>query len=162
MPEFAKDMIEKFFSNLKFHKFHWSHMMAVIVLVGYFFISKMNLVHALRNENLFLSFLQIYVFGIFFACLFLYIFSHDKFFWIARQIEKEEKNKEEKYIKKYIHHGKILGTFLIGAIGGPIFSSLTARILLNNFRFKYLVIILANIPSTLFTLGVGWGILRFV
>jgi len=146
----------------KHSHFHWIHLIAVFILVGYFVLSKVNLVHALSNENLTISFLQIYLFGIFFACLFLYIFSHDKFFPVARQIEKEEKNKENKYLKKYIHHGKILATFLIGVIGGPVFSSLTARLLLKNYAFKYLVVVIANIPSTLFTLGIGWGILSFV
>ncbi len=136
--------------------------MAVVVLVGYFFISKINIIHAISRGNAIESFLQLYLFGVFFACLFLFIFSHEKFFPFAKEIENKEQKNEKKYLKKYIHHGKILGTFLIGSIGGPIFSSLTARMLLNSFRFKYIIIILANIPSTLFTLGVGWGILKFV
>lgn len=143
-------------------KIHWIHLIAMFILGGYLVLSKVNLVSAMTRETLTLSFIQLYIFGIFFACLFLYLFSHEKFFPIAKEIEKNEEKKERKYLKKYIHHGKIMGTFLIGAIGGPIFSSLTARILLNSFRFKYLIIILANIPSTLFTLGVGWGILKFV
>ncbi|MEK7472558.1 MAG: hypothetical protein AAB625_00825 [Patescibacteria group bacterium] len=147
---------------LKHSHFHWIHLVAVFILGGYFVLSKVNTVNAILKENPIETFLQLYLFGTFFACLFLYIFSHEKFFPFAKDIEKQEQRNENKYLKKYFHHGKILGTFLIGAIGGPIFSSLTARILLNNFRFKYLIIILANIPSTLFTLGVGWGILRFV
>ena len=147
---------------LKHSHFHWIHLVAVFILGGYFVLSKVNTVNAILKENPIETFLQLYLFGTFFACLFLYIFSHEKFFPFAKDIEKQEQRNENKNLKKYFHHGKILGTFLIGAIGGPIFSSLTARILLNNFRFKYLIIILANIPSTLFTLGVGWGILRFV
>lgn len=125
---------------------------------GYFVLSKVNLAHALLNENSVVSFLQIYLFGIFFACIFLYIFSHDKFFPIAREIEKEEKRKERKYLSKYLHHGKLLATFLIGVAGGPVFSSLTARLLLNRYWYKYLVVLVANIPSTIITLGLGHGI----
>lgn len=135
--------------------FHWTHLFAIIVLALYFIASKINLAHALGNQNVFWVFMQIYLFGIFFACLFLYIFSHDRFFPIAREIEKTEKKKEKKYLDKYLHHGKILATFLIGVVGGPVFSSLTARLLINNHWYKYLIIILANIPSTIITAGFG-------
>ncbi len=104
--------------------------------------------------------MQIYLFGIIFACLFLFIFSHEKFFSFAQDIEKQEAKKEKAYLKKYIHHGKVLGTFLIGTIGGPVFSSLTARLLLNNYPFKYLLVILSNIPSTIFTVGVSSGLVH--
>lgn len=153
-------------SNLKFKisnlKLHGIHLLAVLILGGYFVLSKINTVYALTRNNIVESFLQLYLFGIFFACLFLYIFSHEKFFPIAKDIEKQERKKEKKFLKKYIHHGKIFGTFIIGVLGGPIFSSLTARLLLNNYAFKYVLIILANIPSTLFTLGLGRGILNFI
>ena len=145
--------------NLKLHKIH---LIAVFILGSYFVLSKINLVHALSNPNFIISFLQIYLFGIFFACLFLFIFSHEKFFTFAKDMEKQEQAKEKTFLKKYIHHGKILATFVIGVIGGPVFSALTARILLNNFSLKYLLVIIANIPSTLFTLGIGRGILSFI
>jgi len=145
--------------NLKLHKIHLT---AVIILGVYFTLSKINLVHALSSPNFIASFLQIYLFGIFFACLFLFIFSHEKFFTFAKDIEKQEQAKEKTFLKKYIHHGKILASFVIGVIGGPVFSSLTARLLLNNYSFKYLLVILANIPSTVFTLGIGRSILSFI
>mgnify|MGYP001588608166 CR=1 FL=1 len=144
------------------HKFHWIHLMAVFILGSYFVLSKINLVNALTKETVIGSFIQLYLFGISFACLFLYIFSHEKFFPFAKDIEKQEQKKEKKFLKKYVHHGKLLGTFIIGAIGGPVFSSLTARFLLNNYWYKYLIVILANIPSTIFTLGLGRGILSFI
>lgn len=146
--------------KIKKHKFHWIHLIAVFVLGGYFVLSKVNLVHALSANNFISSFLQLYLFGIFFACLFLFVFSHEKFFPFAKEIESEEKKKEQKYLKKYLHHGKILATFVIGAIGGPIFSSLTTRLLLNKYAFKYILVILANIPSTVLTVVVSRGIVH--
>lgn len=143
--------------KLKLHKIH---LIAVFILGGYFILSKVNLAHALLNKNMIQSFLQIYLFGIFFACLFLYVFSHDKFFPIAKEIEREEKKKEQKYLKKYLHHGKVLASFIIGAIGGPVFSSLTTRLLLNNYAFKYILVILANIPSTVFTVAASRGLIH--
>lgn len=139
---------------------HWIHLIAVFILGGYFILSKVNLVNALTKETLILSFLQLYLFGVFFACLFLFIFSHENFFPFAKDIEKQEAKNEKKYLKKYLHHGKVLGTFVIGAIGGPVFSSLTARLLLNNYPFKYLLVILANIPSTFFTVGIANGFVK--
>lgn len=149
-------------SKRQHHHFHWIHLIAVFILGSYFVLSKINVVYALSKTNVIYSFLQIYLFGIFFACLFLYVFSHDKFFSFAKDIEKEESKKEKKYLDKYLHHGKILGTLIIGAIGGPVFSSLTARILLNNYWYKYLIVILANIPSTMVTVGLGRGILSLM
>lgn len=135
--------------------FHWIHLIAVFILGGYFVLSKINLLNSLTRDSLMVSFIQIYLFGIFFSCLFLFLFSHEKFFTFASEIEKGQKKKEQKYLKKYVHHGKILATFIIGMIGGPVFSSLTARLLINNYWYKYLVVILANIPSTIFTVGVA-------
>ena len=144
----------------KHRHFHWIHLIAVFILGGYFVLSKVNLVNALTKETFILSFMQLYLFGILFACLFLFIFSHEKFFPFAKDIEKSEAKKEKQYLKKYIHHGKVFGTFVIGAIGGPVFSSLSARLLLNNYPFKYLLVILANVPSTIFTVGVSSGIIH--
>ena len=142
------------------YKFHWTHFVAIVTLIGYFVLSKINMVHALMKNNIIESFLQLYLFGIFFACLFLYLFSHEKFFAFVKEIEKEEEKEEKKYLKKYIHHGKILAIFIIGTIGGPIFSSLTTRLLLNNYAFKYLLVILANIPSTILIVGIGNGFIN--
>lgn len=141
----------------KHSHFHWVHLVAVFILGGYFVLSKVNLLNALARESLFERFLQIYLFGIIFACIFLFLFSHEKFFPFAREMEKTQSKKEKKYLKKYIHHGKVLGTFIIGTIGGPVFSSLTARLLLNTYHFKYLLVILCNIPSTILTVGIGSG-----
>lgn len=139
-------------------RLHWVHIFAVLILGGYFVLSKINLINGLTKDLLIVSFLQLYLFGTFFACLFLFIFSHEKFFPFAKEIEKKQEKREKAFLKKYIHHGKVLGTFIIGIVGGPVFSSLTARLLLNNYPFKYLLIILANIPSTILTVGIGSGV----
>lgn len=145
----------------KHSHFHWVHLIAVFILSGYVVLSKVNLVSGLTKDLLIVSFLQLYLFGAFFACLFLFLFSHEKFFPFAREMEKKEEKSEREFLKKYIHHGKILGTFLIGTFGGPLFSSLTARLLLNNYPLKYVIIILANIPSTLLTVALAKGLLHF-
>jgi hypothetical protein len=143
------------------HKFHWVHLLGVVILVGYFVLSKLNTVNAVTRQDIFLSFIQLYIFGAIFACIFLYLFSHEKFFPVAKDIEKVEEKKEKKYLKRYLHHGKILATFIIGTLGGPVFSSLTARLLLSKMGMgKYFIVILANIPSTLFTVGITNGFIK--
>lgn len=150
-------------SSLKYkkHKLHWVHLFAVLILGSYFLLSKVNIVHALTQENIIVSFLQLYLFGTCFGLFLLYILSHEKFFPVAKEIEKEEEKNEKKFLKKYLHHGKILATFLIGIVGGPVFSSLTARILLNKFYYKYMIIVLTNIPSTALTIGITRGFIHF-
>lgn len=143
-------------------KIHWTHFMAVGLLALYFIVSKVNLAHAFLKDDLISTFIQLFIFGTVFSFLFLYIFSHEKFFPVAKEIEKEEEKKEKKYLAKYIHHGKILATFLIGVIGGPVFSSLTARLLINNLWYKYMVVVFANIPSTFITVAIAKGVIHFL
>lgn len=144
-------------------RIHWSHFLAIIVLFSYFTLSKINLAMTIHDPNIVIVFIKIYSFGAVFACFFLYVFSHDKFFPFAKEIEKKEEAKEKKYLQKYIHHGKVLATFIIGTFGGPVFSSLTARLLINNMQFgKYLIVILANIPSTVFTVGIANGFIKLI
>jgi len=120
------------------------------------------IVYALSLKNLFYSFLALYLFGAFFGVCLLNILSHKKFFFIGREIEKEEMKKEKRLLNKHLHHGKIAATFIIGVIGGPVFSAITTRILLNNFSFKYLVILFSNVFATLITMGAVSGFIRLV
>lgn len=140
--------------------FHWIHLIAVFILGGYFLISKANLAHAISNKNYINSFVQLFAFGTFFSYVFLYIFSHEKFFPFAKEIEKKEEEKEKGYLKKYIHHGKKIGTFLIGVVGGPVFLSLTTRILLNKYKHRYLFILFTSFVSTILTFVLGKGFIN--
>lgn len=144
----------------KHKKFHWIHLASIVIVVGYFLLSKINIVNAMSQDSLINTFIQIYLFGSIFACLFLYTLSHEKFFPVTKDIKRGEEKNVNRLLKKYRHHGKILGILIIGTIAGPIFSSLTARILLKNYRFKYLVIMVANIPSTILTVAFGQGLLE--
>lgn len=146
--------------NSKKSRFHWVHLIAVFILGSYFVLSKVNLVNALTRDNLVNSFFQMFIFGLFFTYLFLYLFSHENFFPFAKEIENKEKSKEEKLLKKYIHHGKVIGTFLIGLVGGPVFLSLTTRLLLNNFRYKYVFIFITILISTFIIFSISTGLVR--
>lgn len=139
-------------------KLHWTHLIAVAVLAFYFIVSKINLAHAFLNSNMLKTFTQLFIFGTVFSFVFLYIFSHEKFFPFAKEIEKKEEAKEKNYLKRYLKHGKIFATFLIGVIGGPVFLSITTRLLLNNFRFRYLFVAITSFVSTIVTLSAGKGL----
>ena len=143
----------------KHHHFHWIHLIAVFILGGYFVLSKVNLVNALTRETVIASFCN-YIYLEYFSLAYFCFFSLMRNFFLLQKIWKEKSLKMKKIFKKYLHHGKVIGTFVIGAIGGPVFSSLTARLLLNNYPFKYLLIILANIPSTIFTVGIARGLIQ--
>lgn len=141
---------------------HHIHFIALSILVLYATLSKINYIHALANQSLLTIFFQLYVYGAFFGVLFLYIFSHEKFFSFAHELEKVEHKKEKKYLAKYMHYGRVLSTFIIGTAGGPIFGSLSARLLLSKYRYKYWVVLLANISSTFIAMGIGKGTLHLM
>jgi hypothetical protein len=133
---------------------------AVAVLGIYFVVSKINTAQAFLNANFVNSFFQLFIFGTVCTYIFLFIFSHEKFFPFVKEIEKKEEKKEKKYLKKYLHHGKVLGTFIIGVLGGPVFLSLTTRLLLNTFKYKFIFVFITSFFSTLLTLSIGKGILK--
>jgi len=89
-------------------KIHRIHFIALVILGGYAVLSKVNFVNALTNTNIVYMFFQLYLFGIFFGCLFLYLFCHDKFFPVAAEIEK---NEEEKVFKEVLTSWQNFGDF---------------------------------------------------
>lgn len=141
---------------------HWIHFVAGLVLGSYFLLSKVNTLYALTNKNYLTSFLQLFIYGLIFSYIFYFIFSHDNFFAFAKEIEKKEQKKEKKYLNKYLHHGKVIATFLIGIVGGPVFLALTLRLLINNYRHKYIFIFITCFFSTLITFFLGKGILKLI
>jgi uncharacterized protein YebE (UPF0316 family) len=58
--------------------------------------------------------------------------------------------------------GKIAAVLVIGAIGGVIFAALTARLLLINYKYRYLVVLVSMFFSTAFSVGLAKGIFNFV
>ena len=147
-------------TSLVKHKFHWVHLFAVLMLGSYFLISKVNLAHAFLKTSPIITFLQLFIFGTVFSYIFLYIFSHDRFFPFAKEIENKEEEKEKHYLRKYLHHGKTIATFIIGTIGGPLFLALTIRLLLHNYKYKYLLVFVTSFVSTLITFLLGKGVLN--
>lgn len=138
------------------------HLHAVIFLLVYTIISKAIFIKSISSTSLQVAFFIPYTFGVFAGIFLLYLFSHEDFFHFMKDVEKEENKKEKKFLKKYKHYGKILSTFLIATIGGPVFAALTVRFLLNKFWYKYLLIALGNIPSTLLAVTLAKGILHFI
>lgn len=134
------------------------HIHAIIVLIGYTMISKTVFVKSIISTNVLVAYLIPYIFGVIAGWLFLYLFSHEDFFHFMKEVENEEKSKETKYLKRYLHYGKVLATLIIAALGGPIFAALTIRLLLSKYRYKYLLLAIGNITSTLFTVSLARGV----
>jgi uncharacterized membrane protein len=108
------------------------------------------------------SFLGPFIFGVLTSFIFLYLFSHEDFFHFIKEVEKKEERKEEEYLRKYKHLGKIAAVLAIGAIGGVIFAALTVRLLLINYKYRYLILLISMFFSTIFTVGVAKGLLGFL
>lgn len=94
-----------------------------------------------------------------FGAVFLYLFSHEAFFKFARVIEKKEQKQEKRWLGRFSHTGRIVATLIIGILAGPLFSALTARMLLPRHRLKYQVVVGASLVggwAWLFIFRAGW------
>lgn len=136
--------------------------MAVVILGSYFLFSKVVLVESVVNGSSIISFIRLYSFGAIYACFLLFIFSHEKFFPVATEIENIKRKSEKKYLKKFVRFGKVIATFIVGVIGGPILSSFTARLLLNESPYKYFIVLLANVPATFMASTFGYELMKFI
>lgn len=138
------------------------YLKAAAALLIYSILSKAVFASSLIRSNLIESLLYPMVFGMVSSCVFLYIFSHDDFIKIAKEIEKKEERSEKSWLKRMRHTSKIVSTLIIGTLAGPILSAFTTRILLINYKYKYPLVVFINIPSTLFSVGLAKELISFI
>ena len=137
------------------------HLHAILFLVIYTIISKAVFIKAIVSPNITVVFLVPYIFGVVAGVIFLYLLNHEDFFQFMKDVEKEERGKENTYLKKYLHYGKVLSALIIGVVGGPVFAAITIRFLLNKLWYKYVILAVGNIGSTLIFVSLTRGALSF-
>ncbi len=125
-------------------------------------ISRIIFYAAVALPNIYLSFLIPGVYGCILGIVLLYLFEHDGIFHFVKLIEQKQKKKEEEFLNTFLHLGKIVSIIFITTFGGVLFGALTIRLIFKNMRYKYLLICLANIPSTLFWVALAKGIIGFI
>ena len=135
-------------------KIYWQ---VLFVLAIYFGLSNIVFIRFSLLENPIISYGVPMIVGAVSGVIFLYIFNHEDFFSFARELEKRELKTEKKWLKHFVHLGKLSTTVAVGTVGGPIFVALTIRLLLNTSRYRYVWAILISIPSTLFSVGIARG-----
>lgn len=138
------------------------HLQAIVLMLFYTLLSKFIFVKSITSDSYYINFFGPYIYGVVAGAIFLYLFSHEDFFHFIKDIEKQQKTKESKYLKKYIHYGKVICSLIVATVGGPVFSALTVRLLLNRVWFKYILIAIGNIPSTVLAVAMGKGALFVV
>jgi hypothetical protein len=143
-------------------KFKTIYIKTTITIVVYSLISYLILIASLAHKNILISFLIPLIFGVLSSVIFLYLFSHQDFFRFIKNIEKIEKKGEKKYLKKFLHYGKILTCIIISLIGGPIFLALTVRFLFPKSQNKYQIIIIISIVSTILFITFIKGLLKII
>lgn len=129
--------------------FRWVHLETIIVIVAYFLLSNFIFLRSVSHPNIWLSFLVPLIFGVGSSLVFLYLFSHEDFFYFIKSLEKQENKQEKKYLSKFKRYGKMVTCILISAIGGPIFLALTVRFLFSKKENRYLIATVSNIISTI-------------
>lgn len=148
-------------SKKKF-KIRLIHAQAVAVLVIYAVFSKAVFIKSVASQKLSISFFGPFLFCAISGLILLYLFSHGSFFPVAKEIEKEEKGKGEKWRERLSHHSKIFICLVMGGVGGPILGALTVRLLIHkhSFWYKYLILIIAEALSTAFYVCLAKGFIR--
>lgn len=142
--------------------FRTIHLEALLFIIFYIVISKLLFFDFVTNKNWLIYFFGPYAFGVTASFIFLYLFSHEDFFHFIKEMEGEENKKEKSYLKKFKKHGNILATIIIGILGGPIFLALTIRFLLREFSYKYIVILITMLLSTIYSVAVVRGLFSFL
>jgi len=138
------------------------HIQTLLIIVGYLLVSKIVFFKFVTSQSIALSFLGPLVFGVITSFIFLYLFSHEDFFYFIREVERKEQKKEGEYLRKYKHFGKIAAVLIIGVIGGTIFAALTVRLLFVHYKYRYLILLVTMLISTIFTVGLAKGIFIFL
>lgn len=133
------------------------HLQMLLVLAAYFVLGNTLLIRFSLSDDPLLFFGMPFLYGAVSAIVFLYIFSHEEFFRFAKDLKKKEMKVEKKWLKRFARLGRASTTLLIGAAGGPLLGALTARLIIRTTWHRYLLVLLANIPSTVITVGVAKG-----
>lgn len=139
--------------------FRTVHLQAAVFLIVYTIVSKVIFIKSIISPSLAVNFFVPYFFGIFAGMILLYLFSHEDFFHFIKEIERQEEKKENRYLGKYMHYGRILATLIVATVGGPVFAALTIRLLLNKVWYKYLLLAFGNITSTLLAVSLARGLI---
>lgn len=142
--------------------FRLVHLQMVFVLAIYFLISNLIFVRAISHTNVFISFAIPLLYGTLSSFAFLYLFSHEDFFHFMREVEKEEKSKEKKFLNKFNHLGRVLACILVSAVGGPIFLALTVRFFFKEARTRYWVAFVSTFVTTIFMVALAEGLFKFI
>lgn len=142
-------------------KIHWIHIQALIIWVVYSVGTKVLLGSQIAVLPLYQAFLVNAISNAFFCTLFLFVFSHEKFFKFAHEIEQKTKKKEQGMINKFHHFGKIAITLIISASGSPLYIAFIIRYLWHNLKYKYLIANLLTVIGGWFLLSMtrgSWGL----
>ena len=134
------------------------HIQTLFVIVAYLVVSKFVFFKFVTGSNITKAFLGHFIFGVVTSFIFLYLFSHEDFFHFIKEVEEREEKKEDRYLKKYKHFGKVAAVLVIGTIGGVIFAALTTRLLLIHYKYKYLILLISMFFSTAFSVGLVKGL----
>lgn len=122
-----------------FRRLYRVHFLALLTWVGYTVLSRTLQFGETTTVNVEKAYLLSAIFNIVFVILFLYLFSHDKFFEFAREIEMRAKKKEKGYTNMARHWGKLIMTGIVGLTGSPLYIALTIRLFWPKLKSKYLL-----------------------
>lgn len=142
-------------------KIHWIHIQALVIWVVYSVGTKVLLGSQIAILPIYQAYLVNALSNMFFCTTFLFVFSHEKFFKFAHEIEQKTKKKEQGLIHRFHHFGKIVITLIISASGSPLYIAFIIRYLWHDLRYRYLIANLLTVLGGWFLLSMTrgtWGL----
>lgn len=132
-------------------KKRFKYAVSIAIFLGIYYVSSWGILFiATKSDNLLVSFGLPLVFGTCVGAFLLYIFNHDNAIKIAKFLEDKERKVEQKWLKRFAKTSKFVASIAIATFGGPILGALTVRILLPKYKYRYFVMFLGNLISTIY------------
>jgi hypothetical protein len=113
----------------------------ISIVIIYIVLSYLIMLFCITHPNLILSFLVSLIFNLISTIVFLNLFISQNSSDFIKKLEQIEEKNQKKYLQKFLRFGKFLTCIILSLIGGPIFLSLTIKLILNNSHHKYLIAI---------------------
>ena len=139
-------------------KIKLSQIIATLIVVGFFVVANIILVHSVTTEYIALAYGIPMALGAASSVAFFYVFTHEKTFPFATIIERGQKKAEKRWLKYLPKTGKIATVFMLGVAGGPPLAAFSAQFLIPKHKYRYQFLVLIGLISGFLVVSAAKGL----